>query len=75
MRDIGFNVLNKNNGILKWEPSVLVRKSLLDEDHTELNIRHITWSIFYFGCQVCGVGNVNMPIQKVDSVVACCSKQ
>lgn len=45
MRDIGFNVLNKNNGIIKWEPSVLYKGSSFDEDHTELYIKHITLSV------------------------------
>lgn len=62
MRDIGFNVLNKNNGIIKWVPSVLYRESSFDEDHTELYIKHITLSIYHLSCHVWFAGAAEMPI-------------
>ena len=58
MRDIGFNVLNKNNGIIKREPSALYRQSSFDEDHAELYIKHITLSIYHLSCQVWCAGAV-----------------
>lgn len=64
MRDIGFNVLNKNNGIIKWERSVLYKGSSFDEDHTELYIKHITLSIYHLSCQVWSAGGVNMPVKR-----------
>lgn len=62
MRDIGFNVLNKNNGIIRWEPSVVYQESSFDEDHTELYIKRITLSINDLSCQVWSAGTVKMPI-------------
>lgn len=61
MRGIGFNVLNKNNGIIKWDPSVIYKVSSFDEDHTELYIKYITLSIYHLSCHVGTVATVKCP--------------
>lgn len=60
--DIGFNVLNKTNGIIKREPSVISKESSFDEDHTELYIKCITLSIYHLSCHTGTAGTVNMQI-------------
>lgn len=62
-------------------------EGLSDEDHTELNIKYITLSIYHGSCQVWSAGAVKKkkqeknkkqekkkkrPIQKTDSVPADC---
>lgn len=72
MRDIGFNTLNINNGIIKEEPSVIYKVSSFEEDHNELYIKHIALSIYYLSCQVGAAGTVKMPRYKTDSTPADC---
>lgn len=69
MRDIGFNVLNKNNGIIKQEPSVISKESSFDEDHTELYIKRITLSIYHFSCHT-GTAASACRYKKTDTVPA-----
>lgn len=76
MRDIGFNTLNKNNGIIiKGEPRVRFKVSSFEDYHNELYIKHIALSIYHLSCQVGTAGSVKMPRYKTHSTPVDCKAE
>lgn len=64
--NIGFNDINKNNGLIKLKPSVMYLGSSLDEHRNELSIKRFTSGIYQLSCRLGNKRFLRMPTQKMN---------
>lgn len=71
MRDIGFSTLNKNNGIIKGEPSIIVKVSSFELLRSTMNytLSILHYAFIIISCQVGTAGTVKMHRYKTESSI------